>query len=69
MELSLTTETDSINILAFNVGPIAVDIDGIELADLINVVCYMVSFSNADDAHYDSVNRQAPCNPKHFRWR
>lgn len=39
MKLSLTVETDSINVLAFNIGRIAVDIDGIELADLINVVC------------------------------
>lgn len=39
MKLSLTVEADSINVLALNMGRIAVDIDGIELADLINVVC------------------------------
>ncbi|EMH6513551.1 DUF5983 family protein [Raoultella ornithinolytica] len=39
MKLSLTAEADSINVLALNMGRIAVDIDGIELADLINVVC------------------------------
>lgn len=38
MMLSLTAEADSINVLALNMGRIAVDIDGIELADLINVV-------------------------------
>jgi len=38
MKLSLTVEADAINILALNMGRIAVDIDGIELADLINVV-------------------------------
>lgn len=38
MKLSLTVETDTINVLALNMGRIAVDIDGIELADLINVV-------------------------------
>lgn len=31
-------EADAINVLALNMGRIAVDIDGIELADLINVV-------------------------------
>ncbi|MGL5968080.1 MAG: DUF5983 family protein [Kluyvera sp.] len=39
MKLSLTAEANSINVLALNMGWIAVDIDGIELADLINVVC------------------------------
>ncbi|EGJ5259296.1 hypothetical protein IM977_002200 [Salmonella enterica subsp. enterica serovar Typhimurium] len=39
MKLSLTVEADSINVLALNLGRISVDIDGIELADLINVVC------------------------------
>jgi hypothetical protein len=39
MKLSLTVEADAINVLALNMGRIVVDIDGIELADLINVVC------------------------------
>ncbi|MDP1329532.1 DUF5983 family protein, partial [Klebsiella pneumoniae] len=39
MKLSLTVEADAINVLALNAGRIAVDLDGIELADLINVVC------------------------------
>lgn len=39
MKLSLTVEADSINVLALNMGRIAVDIDGIELTDLIDVVC------------------------------
>lgn len=39
MKLSLAVEADTINVLALNAGRIAVDIDGIELADLINVVC------------------------------
>ncbi|WP_050862679.1 DUF5983 family protein [Enterobacter kobei] len=38
MKLSLTVEADTVNILALNMRRIAVDIDGIELADLINVV-------------------------------
>ncbi|MEW5560980.1 DUF5983 family protein [Enterobacter asburiae] len=39
MKLSLTVEADAINVLALNMGRITIDIDGIELADLINVVC------------------------------
>lgn len=39
MKLSLTVEADAINVLALNMGRIAIDIDGIALADLINVVC------------------------------
>lgn len=39
MKLSLTVEADAINVLALNMGRIAVDIDGIELTDLINVIC------------------------------
>ncbi|CAH6636216.1 DUF5983 family protein [Pseudocitrobacter sp. 2023EL-00150] len=39
MKLSLTVEADAVNILALNMGRIAVDIDGIELANLIDVVC------------------------------
>ncbi|SHG88288.1 DUF5983 family protein [Enterobacter asburiae] len=38
MKLSLTVEADTVNVLALNMGRIAVDIDGMELADLINVV-------------------------------
>lgn len=39
MKLSLTVEADAINVLALNAGRVAVDIDGIELATLIDVVC------------------------------
>ena len=38
MKLSLTVEADTINVLALNGGRIAVDFDGIELANLIDVV-------------------------------
>ncbi|ENB8815334.1 hypothetical protein ABIY26_005023, partial [Escherichia coli] len=37
MKLALTLEADSINVQALNMGRIVVDIDGIELAELINV--------------------------------
>ncbi|WP_449549952.1 DUF5983 family protein [Lelliottia amnigena] len=39
MKLSLTVEADVVNTLALKMGRIAVDIDGIELANLIDVVC------------------------------
>ncbi|WP_050863407.1 DUF5983 family protein [Enterobacter kobei] len=39
MKLSVTVEADAINVLALNMGRISVDIDGIELANLIDVVC------------------------------
>lgn len=39
MKLSLIVEADAIKVQALNMGRIAVDIDGIELTDLINVVC------------------------------
>lgn len=38
MKLSLTMEADAINVLALNMGRIAVDIDGIELTDLISEI-------------------------------
>lgn len=39
MKLSLTVEASAINVLALNMGRLAVNIDGIELAALIDVVC------------------------------
>ena len=39
MKLSLTVEVDAINVLALSMGRIAVDIDGTELSELIDVVC------------------------------
>lgn len=52
MKLSLTVEADAINVLVLNMGRITVDIDGIELTDLINVICdngYSLRVVNADD--------------------
>jgi hypothetical protein len=37
MKLSMTVEADAVTMQALNMGRIAVDIDGIELADLIDV--------------------------------
>ena len=36
MKLALTLEADSVNVQALNMGRIVVDVDGIELAELIN---------------------------------
>ncbi|HHU7907774.1 TPA: DUF5983 family protein, partial [Escherichia coli] len=38
MNLSLTPEADGINVQAMNMGRIVVDVDGIELAELINKI-------------------------------
>ena len=38
MKLSLTLEADTVNILALNMGRIAVDIDGIDLSALIEAI-------------------------------
>lgn len=53
MKLSLNVEADAINILALNMGQIAVDIDRIELAELIDMVCdngYPFRVANKSDA-------------------
>ncbi|MFK0531243.1 DUF5983 family protein, partial [Escherichia coli] len=39
MKLALTLEADSVNVQALNMGRIVVDVDGVNLAELINVVC------------------------------
>lgn len=39
MKISLNVEADSVNVLALNMGKIAVEVDGIELAQLIDAVC------------------------------
>ncbi|XNM75845.1 DUF5983 family protein [Escherichia coli] len=35
----MTLEADSVNVQALNMGRIVVDIDGVNLAELINMVC------------------------------
>ncbi|EPD2676312.1 DUF5983 family protein, partial [Escherichia coli] len=39
MKLALTLEANSINVQALNMGRIVVDVDGVNLAELINVAC------------------------------
>ncbi len=38
MKLALTLEADSVNVRALNMGRIVVDVDGVNLAELINKV-------------------------------
>ncbi len=38
MQLTLTLEADSVNVQALNMGRIVVDIDGVNLAELINMI-------------------------------
>ncbi|WP_312179934.1 DUF5983 family protein [Pantoea sp. CTOTU46764] len=38
MKIGLNLNADSINVLALNMGKVAVDVDGIELAELIAAV-------------------------------
>lgn len=38
MKISMNVETDSINVLALNMGKIAVDVEGVEIDELIDVV-------------------------------
>ncbi|MBD2781375.1 DUF5983 family protein [Xenorhabdus szentirmaii] len=38
MKIALNLNADSINVLALNMGKIAVDVDGIDIADLIAAV-------------------------------
>lgn len=38
MKISLNVEADSINVLALNMGKIAVEVDGVDIKELLNVV-------------------------------
>lgn len=38
MKISMNVEADSINVLALNMGKIAVDVEGVEIDELINVI-------------------------------
>ncbi|HEM6742977.1 TPA: hypothetical protein U2I27_003247 [Citrobacter farmeri] len=66
MKLSLTVEADAVNVLALNLGRIAVDIDGIELADLIDRVCDNgYSLRVADDPRKLVVEDLLPANARY----
>ncbi|ENC1116786.1 hypothetical protein ABJ864_004696, partial [Escherichia coli] len=61
MKLALTLEADSINVQALNMGRIVVDVDGIELAELINVVCDNGHFLRVvDESDRTSAERTPP---------
>ncbi|MCV5631307.1 DUF5983 family protein [Escherichia coli] len=62
MNLSLTPEADSINMQALNMGRIVVDIDGVNLAELINNVAengYSLRVAEESD-------QQSTCTPPPF---
>jgi len=66
MKLSLKVEADSINVLALSMGRIAVEIDGIELAQLIDVVCDNgYSLRIADEPGKLLVEAPLPANPRY----
>ena len=59
MKLALTLEADSINVQALNMGRIVVDVDGVNLAELINKVAKTV-------IHFvllDESDQQSTCTP------
>ena len=61
MKLALTLEADSINVQALNMGRIVVDVDGIELAELINVVYDNGHFLRVvDESDRTSAERTPP---------
>ena len=62
MKLALTLEADSINVQALNMGRIVVDIDGVNLAELINNVAengYSLRVAEESD-------QQSTCTPPPF---
>ena len=61
MKLALTLEADSINVQALNMGRIVVDVDGVTLAELINVVCDNgYSLRVVDESDRTSADRTPP---------
>lgn len=71
MKLSLTVEADAINVLALNMGRIAIDIDGIELADLINVVCdngYSLRVADSPGKPGSHIPGAIPSTEKRYLW-
>ena len=60
MKLTLTLEADSVNVQALNMGRIVVDVDGVNLAELINKV--------ADNGYslrvVDESDQQSTCTPR-----
>ncbi|RDO49041.1 hypothetical protein C4A74_03990 [Escherichia coli] len=63
MKLSLTLEADSVNVQALNMGRIVVDVDGIELAELINKVAengYSLRVADERDATETPATSASP---------
>ncbi|EKC8712237.1 hypothetical protein OQE06_003516 [Escherichia coli] len=61
MNLSLTLEADRVNVQALNMGRIVVDVDGVNLAELINVACDNgYSLRIVDESDRTSAERTPP---------
>ena len=61
MKLALTLEADSVNVQALNMGRIVVDVDGVNLAELINVACDNgYSLRIVDESDRTSAERTPP---------
>ena len=61
MQLTLTLEADSVNVQALNMGRIVVDIDGVNLAELINMICDNgYSLRVVDESDRTSAERTPP---------
>ncbi|MED8705482.1 DUF5983 family protein, partial [Escherichia coli] len=63
MKLALTLEADSVNVQALNMGRIVVDVDGIELAELINKVAengYSLRVADERDATETPATSASP---------
>ena len=64
MKLALTLEADSVNVQALNMGRIVVDVDGVNLAELINkvskTVIHSVWLMNLTNSQPDTTT---VCNP------
>ncbi|EOU9592138.1 DUF5983 family protein [Klebsiella aerogenes] len=67
MKLCLNVEADSINVLALNMGRIAVEVDGIELAELVDVVCDNgYSLRVADEPGKLLIEDPLPANARYY---
>lgn len=67
MKLALTLEADSVNVQALNMGRIVVDVDGVELAELINVVCDNgYSLRVVDESDRTSTDSIPLCCPERY---
>ncbi|ENE0105580.1 hypothetical protein ABMH50_004656, partial [Escherichia albertii] len=64
MKLALTPEADSVNVQALNMGRIVVDVDGVNLAELINKVAENgYSLRVVNESNQQSTSTPPPLTP------